>query len=321
VTEIVKLDNFNALEAAQMVKPFVDSQGIVVANAKSNTLVVVDYASNLPRILSVVSSLDRDVTRTETLALKNIPATELQTILTTLHQRGGEESFSSNFTVVAAPTGNSIVVRGDDVAVSRALSVAQRLDQADRVEDTLRVIPLNNADAAEVVPILEKVADAISVRRGDFSPDSVPSTIAHHAPSNSLVISAPTETLLTLERVITDLDKRRAQVLVEAIIVEMSDDTARELGLQFLLSGTGNSSVPFATTNYSRSAPNLLALAGAISTGTPAATGSTNPFTSSAINSLLGLSGLTVGGGGRERRGGGGGLLGGGGCSWLLGLP
>jgi general secretion pathway protein D len=300
VTEIVKLDNFSALEAAQMVKPFVDAQGMVVANAKSNTLVVVDYASNLPRILSVVSNLDRDETRTETLALKNVPATELQTILTTLNQRGGEESFSSNFTVVAAPTGNSIVVRGDDLAVSRALSVAQTLDQSDRVEDTLRVISLNNADASEVVPILEKVADAISVRRGDFSPDSVPSTIAHHGPTNSLVISAPTETLLTLERVIADLDKRRAQVLVEAIIVEMSDDTARELGLQFLLSGTGNSSVPFATTNYSRSAPNLLALAGAISSGVPPTSGSTNPFTSSAINSLLGLTGLTVGAGGRD---------------------
>ena len=300
VTEIVKLDNFRALEAAQMVKPLIDAQGMVVANAKSNTLVVVDYASNLPRILSLVADLDRDQTRTETLALKNVPAAELQTILTTLNQRGGEDSFSSNFTVVAAPTGNSIVVRGDELAVSRALSVAQTLDQSDRVEDTLRVISLNNADASEIVPILEKVADAISARRGDFSPDAVPSTIAHHGPTNSLVISAPTETLLTLERVITDLDRRRAQVLVEAIIVEMSDDTARELGLRFLLSGTGSSAVPFATTNFSRSVPNLLALAGAISSGPPTTTAGTNPFTSSAINSLLGLSGLTLGAGGRD---------------------
>ncbi|HPF23859.1 MAG TPA: type II secretion system protein GspD, partial [Hyphomonas sp.] len=95
----------------------------------------------------------------------------------------------------------------------------------------------------------------------------------------------------------------RAQVLVEAIIVEMSDDTARELGLQFLVSGTGESTVPFVTTNYSRSAPNLLALAGALSSDTPFSSGSedsTNPFAQAAVNSLLGLSGLSIGVGGQD---------------------
>ena len=105
-----------------------------------------------------------------------------------------------------------------------------------------------------------------------------------------------------MERVIQELDKRRAQVLVEAIIVDISDDAARELGLQFLLSGTDGSTVPFVSTNYSRSAPNMLALAGALSSDTPFSTGdsSTNPFTTTALNSLLGLQGVTVGVGGQE---------------------
>jgi general secretion pathway protein D len=105
-----------------------------------------------------------------------------------------------------------------------------------------------------------------------------------------------------LERIITDLDRRRAQVLVEAIIVEMSDDTARELGLQFLVSGSNDSTVPFVSTNYSRSAPSMLALAGALSSNTPFSTGTTdtNPFAEAAINSLLGLTGLSVGVGGQN---------------------
>jgi general secretion pathway protein D len=101
-----------------------------------------------------------------------------------------------------------------------------------------------------------------------------------------------------MERVVDALDQRRAQVLVEAIIVEMSDDTARELGVQFLLSGTGDSSVPFLSTNFSRSAPNLLSLAGALAD--PSVFGGTNPFTTGAVNSLLGLEGVSIGGGGRS---------------------
>ncbi|HBL92955.1 MAG TPA: type II secretion system protein GspD, partial [Hyphomonas sp.] len=171
------------------------------------------------------------------------------------------------------------------------------------LQDTIRVVPLNNADAADVVPILQQVAFAIDKRRG-LADASEATTIAHHDSTNSLVISAAPETLLSLERVIGDLDRRRAQVLVEAIIVEMADDTARQLGLQFLLSGTGSSSVPFATTNFSASAPNLLTLAGAISSDTPFSgdedSAVSDSLTTAALNSLLGLTGITVGVGGQD---------------------
>ncbi|MEH6809665.1 MAG: type II secretion system secretin GspD [Hyphomonas oceanitis] len=300
VTEIIHLNNFNALEAAQMVKPLVDAQGQVIANPRSNTLVVVDYGSNMPRIRQLVAGIDEDRTRTETIGLKNIPSGEMESILMALQKNGGEDSGASNFQAIASQTGNSIVIRGDDVTIDRALKVIEQLDSTDRVEDTLRVISLKNADASEIVPILEKVAGAMAFRRAETGGEVTPSTIAFHAPTNSIVINAPSETLLTLERVIQDLDKRRAQVLVEAIIVEMSDDTARELGLQFLLSGTGNSTVPFASTNYSRSAPNLLALAGAVAGDTPFNTGDSNPFAASAVSSLLGLTGLSVGIGGQD---------------------
>jgi general secretion pathway protein D len=299
-TEIIHLSNFNALEAAQMVKPLVDAQGQVIANPRSNTLVIVDYASNLPRIRELVAGIDEDRTRIETIPLKNIPSGELQSILASLHQKTSEDAYSSNFQAIAAQTGNSIILKGEDKTVERAMKVVAQLDATDRVEDTLRVISLKNADAAEIVPILEKVANAMAFRHSETGGEFAPSTIAHHGPTNSLVINAPSETLLTLERVIQDLDKRRAQVLVEAIIVEMSDDTARELGLQFLLSGTGNSTVPFASTNFSRSAPNLLALAGAVAGDTPFGSGENNPFAAAAVTSLLGLTGLSVGVGGQD---------------------
>ena len=302
ITEVVRLDNFSAVEAAQMVKPLIDAQGQVVANARSNTLVMVDYASNMPRLRELVAGLDSsDRTKMETIALRNIPAREMEGILSDLLGRR-EDGPTANFEVSSSQSSNSIVVRGDDVSVARAMRIAQELDSADPVRDTLRVLPLKNSDAEEIVPILEKVAQTMyqqSVSTEGLTPGA---TIAHHAPTNSLVISAPPETLLAMERVVDALDQRRAQVLVEAIIVDVSDDTARELGVELLLSGTSGSTVPLLSTNYSDSGANLLALAGALVGDDVFGEDSTitSSLQESAINSLLGIQGGTFGIGGES---------------------
>ncbi|MEO0465746.1 MAG: type II secretion system secretin GspD [Pseudomonadota bacterium] len=305
ITEIIRLNNFNAVEAAQMVKPLVDAQGQVVANSRSNTLVVVDYASNMDRLRTLVRSLDEDRSVIETVALQNVPAAEMQQILNQLQGSRNNENPATSLTAVASDTSNSIILRGDDMSVARAMNVALELDATDPVRDNLRIVKLNNADASGIVPILEKVGATMAAQRAPGDGSVVLPTVDFHEPTNSLVISASYETLLAMERVIDALDRRRAQVLVEAIIVEMSDDTARELGVQFLLSGTGNSSTPFLSTSFSRSSPNLLALAGALTGGgltgdDGGSDSSSNAFETAAVNSLLAADGTLAGGFGQD---------------------
>jgi general secretion pathway protein D len=301
-TEIFALKHSSARDVAAVIKPLIAEQGQVVANNASNTLVVVDYASNLPRLRAMLKQIDTDPSVTQTISLKNIPAREMASILTALSVQPGENAAAINFQAVSSESGNAVVLQGDEALVRRAVEVSRELDSHDRTEESLRVIPLNNATAVDLVPVLQQMAVAMDARRAAGGELEASTTIAQHEPTNSLVISAPPETLGALERIITDLDRRRAQVLVEAIIVEMSDDTARELGLQFLVSGSNDSAVPFVSTNYSRSAPSMLALAGALSSDTPFNTSDTetNPFAEAAINSLLGLSGLSVGVGGQD---------------------
>ena len=295
ITQVFKLNNFSAIEAAQMVKPLIDAQGQVVANARSNTLVLVDYSSNMPRLREIVQGLDEnDRTKVETVELRNVPAREIEGILTDLLS-DRDANPNNRFEVSAATTSNSIVLKGDEATVARAIRVAQELDQTDPVRDSLRVIEMRNSNAEDIVPILERLAETMAEQASPGDSQVPGATIAHHQPTNSLVISASPDTILAMERVVEALDKRRAQVLVEAIIVEMSDDTARSLGVQFLLSGTGESSVPFLSTNFSREAPNLLEIAGAIVD--PDVFGGTNPFTTSAVTSLVGQQGIGVGGG------------------------
>ena len=292
VTQIVKLNYFSAVEAAQMLNPILNPSGQVVANRNSNTLVIVDYASNMPRLREVVRQLDEDGTTIETIALQNVPAQEMETVLNGLH-----DEFALNFTAIASDTTNSIILRGEEHAVARALTVARELDAAERVRDNIRVLPLSNAKAEEIVPVLERLSASIAQQNGAGEGSRVAPTISFHEATNSLVLSAEYEMLNALERVVQELDVRRPQVMVEALVVEMSDNAVNELGLQFVVSGTGND-IPFASTNFSRSAPNILALTGAlVSDGGLTGSGS-NTFQSAAISSLLGLEGLTLGGGG-----------------------
>ena len=298
ITQVFKLDNFSAIEAAQMVKPLIDAQGQVVANARSNTLAVVDYASNMPRLREIVAGLDEnDRTKVATVELRNVPAREIEGILADLLS-DRDDNPNNRFEVSASASSNSVVVKGDEATVERAIRVAKELDNSDPVRDSLRVIELKNANAEDIVPILERLGETMALQQAPGETQTPGATIAHHQPTNSLVISASPDTILAMERVVDALDKRRAQVLLEAIIVEISDSTARDLGVQFLLSGTGDSSVPFLSTNFSNDTPSLLQLAGAIVD--PDVFGGTNPFVSGAVDSLIGQQGAGFGVGGRS---------------------
>lgn len=304
VTEIIKLDYVNAMDVAQQIKPVLDSQGQIAANANTNTLVVVDYASNLQRVRRMIAAIDKDPSVTETVALRNVPALEMEAVLNRLQgdtaSAQGQATSARRFMAVASETSNAVLLRGDPVSVARARQVALQLDTTEPQRDNIRIIPLNYADAGEIVPILERVGLSVAAQRAP-SDTSVPAqTISHHPATNSLIISGNAETLVAMEKVITALDVRRPQVMVEAIIVEMSDDMTKELGLQFLLSGTGSSNVPFASTNFSGSAPNLLALTGALLTDGFEDLSKANPLRDSAISSLTGTAGLTLGFGGQS---------------------
>ncbi len=291
ITQILKLNYFDAVDAAQMVKPIINPAGQVVANKNSNTLVVVDYASNMKRVSEVVAKLDEDKTIVETIALANIPAKEMEGIL-----NGLGDQYAMNFKAVSADSTNAIVVRGEELGVKKAVQVAKKLDATERVRDNIRVIPLSNAKASEIMPVLEKLGGALTEQK-DLSNTKIAPTISAHEQTNSLVISADYEMLNALERVVAALDVRRPQVMVEALVVEMSDDAVDELGLQFVVSGT-DGEIPFASTNFSRSAPNMLALTGALVSDGGLSGDDTNAFQSTAISSLIGLEGLTIGGGG-----------------------
>lgn len=323
VTEVFRLKSVDATTAVETLRPLVSKEGSVTANRSGNSLVVADYADNVRRIRALIARIDGESATTTIVALRNAGAKEvaasLQQLLT-----GGQTAGQNGRTAVAlsaVESSNAIALRGDRQAVARFAELARDLDRRAASGSEVKVYWLKNADAEKLVPVLQTLSGQSVAAAATTATGAAPTLAAAPDPSgnprnrivitrydgaNAVIIAAPSEVQRSLSDVIRQLDSRRPQILVEAIIVEISDNAAKKLGVQFLLGGTPGSNIPFAATNYSTAAPNILTVAGAIgarelntttttvngtTTVTTTNTGVSDALAQSAISSILSASG------------------------------
>jgi len=292
ITEIFRVRHIEAAAAVETLRPMVSRDGAI--GASRGSIVVSDFADNIARIRQVLARIDVDSTATRVVGLDNAGAREIAAALGELAPEG--------VTVVPVDSSNAIAFRGDAASVARLIEIARELDLRAANGSEIRVVFLQHADAEQLLPVLQQVigqtptqsATPQRARRstgsaaGGTSRTDAPAAAAAPvvaAPAaasgagpigarnavvtrfegaNAIVISATPDIQRTLGEVIRQLDVRRQQVLVEAIIVEISDQAAQRLGVQLFLSGLRGSNIPFAITNYSNIAPNIGTIAGAV---------------------------------------------------------
>ncbi|WP_019960066.1 type II secretion system secretin GspD [Woodsholea maritima] len=309
VTSVIRLSNADAQDALRSVQPMVSQTGSVNAIRGSNALIVVDYGSNVTAIETLLGDLDRDDSVMEMVALDNVSAAEMTRIVErSLVNNRNSEQRSENLSVVPVASSNSILLRGSREAVAEMVSLVRRVDAVSESNQTFRVVRLEHTQGESLVPILEQVSRAVTQDGGEGGAvgGGRQTSIGYHEATNSIIINAPADILRELELVIRQLDIRRPQVLVEAIIVEVSDTTARDLGVQFAVAGSGGT-VPFASTRFGPSTgsvrPDLLALTGAIALRNSKDEddkAASKDLSASAIASLLGSRGGLFGVGGES---------------------
>jgi general secretion pathway protein D len=293
VTEVFRLRAIDAASALETLRPLVSREGSVTANRAGNSVVVADYADNVARIRQVIARIDRDNAATQMVALKNAGAREIATSLQALVASGGtgENAAPASATVVPIDSSNSVAIRGDAGTVARLAAMARQLDQQAASGTEIRVYWLEHADAEKLLPVLQQLvgqstaqpvtSDATAPVKGSAAPAAQaavaiaapasssngggistrgPAIVTRYEGANAIIVAANSDVQRMLGETIRQIDTRREQVLVEAIIVEISDAAAKKLGVQFLI---GSTSTGFAATNYSNAQPNLLTIAGA----------------------------------------------------------
>ena len=317
VTEILRVRNIEAASAVETLRPLVSASGSITASRSS--IVISDFADNVARVRQVLARIDVDTGVTRIVGLDNAGAREIAAALDELAPEG--------VSVVAVDSSNAIALRGDDASVSQLMAIAEELDRRAASGSEIRVVFLEHADAEQLLPVLQQLlgqtptqpTTAIRTRRSSTSSNgtieeaAAPTPMVAAAPSgspplaarnavvtrfegaNAIVISATPDVQRMLGEVVRQLDIRRQQVLVEAIIVEISDTAAQQLGVQLFLAGLRGSNIPFAVTNYSNITPNLGTIAGAVAarelggttTTVTTGTGSTTTTTSNGGTDLI----------------------------------
>ena len=242
VTQVIRLENVSAAKLIPVLRPLVPQQAHMAAYAPSNAIIISDIRANIDRIAKIIDRMDQSaVKKTEVVKLRYGVATDVVEMLKTLEKSRAGEGADANdeASLVADKRTNSVIVTADEVSIERIKGLIDYLDIPLEQSGNVRVMYLEYADATEVAEVLTRVMQNLA-RLDDESSgrtraaNAAKSTIEADEGTNSLIITADTDEMAALEGVIARLDIRRAQVLVEAIIVEIDVTEGRELGLQWL---------------------------------------------------------------------------------------
>lgn len=276
VTRVVQVQNVDVAALVPILRPLVDNQsGIITPYPASNVILITDREANVRRLLEVIERVDKaDSDDTEIIWLQNASAPEVSETLTALirEQTKGSEGSRLMPIVKADARTNSLLIRADESNREYLRQVIKELDSEVQTDNNTRVHYLKYAKAEDLAAVLEKISGTISEEEGKAPPESAGTNqdaihIKAHEATNSIVMSGSPRIIRDLGQLIEQLDIRRAQVLVEAIIVEMSEDRAKELGVQWLLADRNGSGRALAGTNFTNLGNGLNGILDATSTG------------------------------------------------------
>lgn len=269
VTQVYPLAHASATQLLPVLRPLIAPNNAISAYAPGNILVITDYADNLRRITRIIEAVDRPTEgEFEVLRLAHLSAVDLAQQLTRLFAEPVQGGAAPPLSIAADARSNSLIVRSDNPGRLASLrEVVRKLDVPANEGGQVRVVHLKNADAGKLAETLRALAGAESrpVMAGNAAPAATGATnvtIVADTPTNSLLIHAPEPQYNALRAVIERLDSRRAQVFVEALIVEVTSERAAEFGIQWqapILQRTGDFAL-VGGTNFGSGGNNLLGL-------------------------------------------------------------
>ncbi|MGB5279355.1 MAG: type II secretion system secretin GspD [Gammaproteobacteria bacterium] len=303
ITKIIGLDHVPAAQLVPILRPLVPQQGHLAAYNPTNTLIITDHAGNIQRLVQIIQGVDKpESDELEVIPLKHASAPELVRIVNSLYPQSAKDQ-GNKINLAADERTNSILMSGERAIRLKIRTTIMQLDTPlDDSGGNTHVVYLRYAKAENMVEILTGIQEQQKQKKatvGTRAPAKAPAAAARSQAgasfisdnaiiqadeeTNALIITADPNTLMTLKSVIRQLDIRRAQVHIEAIIAEISTNRDKEIGVGAVVDGTQSSDNTFPI-----GISNLVGLGDLIA----AAAGDTD----AAINVLSNLgSGLTVG--------------------------
>lgn len=261
VTQVIPVEYVIAAQLVPILRPLVPQQGHLVAYAPSNVLIISDRAANINRLVELIRRIDKPSadSEVELISLQHASAAEVVRILTSLVQQEKQDPAAQGTleaqVMVADERTNSVLLGGDKSRRVRFRALIAHLDTPLQQEGNIHVVYLKYAKAKDMVPVLTGLGNTIEeekkAQKGkEATKQAANLNIQADETTNAVVITAPPDVFRSLQSVIRQLDIRRAQVSVEAIIVEVTARRASELGVQWLFDGRPSGDRPVGAVNF-----------------------------------------------------------------------
>lgn len=278
ITRVVQVNNANALELIPILRPLVAKYGHLAGVAGSNALVISDVESNVKRIERIVHQLDSPSKyQIDVVQLKHAWVDDVAKLLKDLVPKElGNQAHNNpaygKYSVVADERSNRLIIRGDDTFRARIESLIHKLDQPAKESSTTRVFKLKHAGAKDLAKVLKGVLGEVA--KEQQKKGSTPTAGSNSSGQgfailsddalNAIVVRADPAMMRQVVHLVGQLDVRRAQVLIEAAIVEISDNMSKDLGVQFAAGDQSGKAVPALGTNFNNLGNSLTSIISAI---------------------------------------------------------
>lgn len=254
VTRTMQLENVGAAQIVPIIRPMMPQSAHLASHEQSNMLIMFDREDNVDRMMSIVERMDRaGDEEVEVIPLENASASEVVRMLSQLSQTQQAAGSARSVQAIADERTNSVLLSGTDDGRLRHRMLIAHLDTPTEAGGESQVRYLRYADAEDLATNLQMQFGASGGGGGGDGDGGAPGegdiTIWSDQGTNALVINAPAPVMADINSVIDRIDIRRAQVQVDAIIVEVSEDKQAELGLTWAAEGT-QANNPLALTNF-----------------------------------------------------------------------
>ncbi len=255
ITQVIHVKNVSAAQMVPILRPLVPPNGHMAAHPQSNTLVISATRGNIERMIQIIDRIDQPTSGdVEAIQLTHASAAEvMRVLLSMLAQDKKTDPQISQPIVVADERTNTIFIGGEVAGRLQLRAMIGHLDTPTESVGNTHVMYLRYAKAKDLVPVLSGVADSQVKEKLKNQPNA--QAIYHiqaEDTTNTLVLTAPPDVFKALSSVVRQLDVRRAQVLVEAIIAEVSSDRAADLGVQWLFDGSPKGSGPVGSIGFGK---------------------------------------------------------------------
>ena len=272
VTQVIQVQNVGAAQLVPILRPLIPQYGHLAAHPGSNMLIISDRTGNVNRMMTIIRRIDQSSDEDiEIVSLQHASSTEIVRVLTALTQSPRSDGLPVTTSLVADARTNSVLIGGDKSERLRLRALIAHLDTPLEDGGDTQVRYLRYADAEELATKLQQhftqqttspaagAGGAAGTASGDVN-------VWADAQNNAIVVSAPPKKMRSLMSIVDKLDIRRAQVLIEVLIVEVIADKTSELGVTWAVTDSGGTS-PVAATNFPGFGPGVVQLAGAASGG------------------------------------------------------